>query len=47
MEFVGDGGFKEYVIVVCGEVFSIIGLVSCRNIDEVSVKFSVIIFCLI
>lgn len=47
MEFVGDGGFKEYVIVVCSEVFSIIGLVCCRNIVEVSVKFSVKIFCLI
>lgn len=41
MELVGDGGSKEHVIAVRGEVFSITGLVSCRNIDEVSVKSSV------
>lgn len=38
MELVGDSGSKEHVIAVRGEVFSITGLVSCRNIDEVSVK---------
>lgn len=41
MELVGDSGSKEHVIAVRGEVFSITGLVSCRNIDEVSVKSSV------
>lgn len=40
MELVGDGGSKEHVIAVRGEVFSITGLVSCRNIDEVSVTTS-------
>lgn len=41
MELVGDSGSKEHVIAVRGEVFSITGLVRCRNIDEVSVKSSV------